>query len=756
MCEITVLKSSSSPPPLASPVDSAIPDDPAALPPPFESRSPLPPTVRDWFRVPPTGPALTDPPHPPGYVLRREIGRGAMGIVFEAEQLDLRRTVAVKVFHPAQPLGPDGLARFRAEGEAAGRLSHPNVVEVHGCGDIAGRPYLVMELVAGGSLADRLADAPMPALESARLVAILARGIDHAHRTGVIHRDLKPANILLTADGTPKISDFGLAKLLDDTADATGTGAVLGTPAYMSPEQAAGGQGAGPAADIYALGAVLYECLTGRPPFRAATALMTLDLVRTADAVPPRRLNPAVPRDLETICLTCLRKDPRRRYVTAVALADDIDRFLTGRPITARPAGFGERAWKWVRRRPAAAALLGLSLLSALAGTGGLAVHADRLGREVDRANRGEAAAVAERERADANYHAARTALRQMLDRLDTGRPAIPAVKDLRRAQAEDALAFYLAVAGQEGGRAEVRADAARAGLEAAHLQILLGRWADAGSNLDRSRAQLVGLTADSPGRLDYKADLARTLKELGTLGAAGRPGALPCLAEAQALWETLVAADPRSAEFRDGLATCHHALGNYYFERPDAAEAGRHYRAAIDLRERLLSEQPGSRDLRRRLAETLLNLTVLLQQTPAGAAEAHSVHDRAEAYFEQLLREVPDELEIVSSLAIMRMNWAYALANEGHLDAALADLAKNVASLEPVLKREPNANPDQTALYRPPGTRAVLLPAAGRHAEAAAAWDRVVAVAPPGELAASRKALAEARVRAGTAPDKK
>jgi tetratricopeptide (TPR) repeat protein len=223
-----------------------------------------------------------------------------------------------------------------------------------------------------------------------------------------------------------------------------------------------------------------------------------------------------------------------------------------------------------------------------------------------------------------------------------------------------------------------------------------------------------------------------------------------PCLTESQALWETLVAASPGSAAYRDGLATCHHVHGNYFFERGCAAESARHFRATIDLRERLLAEQPRSRDFCRRLAGTLLNLSVLLQQDPAGAAEAQACHDRAEAFFEQLLRDDPDEWETVSSLAIMRMNWAYVLANTGRTDAALADLAKSVPVLDAVLKREPNANAAQNALFRTHGTRAVLLGGVGRHAEAAAAWEQVVAVAPPAERNACLWSFTESLARAG------
>jgi serine/threonine protein kinase len=277
--------------------------------------------------------------------------------------------------------GPDLLARFRTEAEAVARLHHPNIVQIHDVGEQDGLPYLVLEYVEGGPLARQLAGTPLPARQAAGLVETLARAVQYAHEHGVVHRDLTPGNILI-ADGrwqmadlpegatsankpaisdpqfpTPKITDFGLAKLLAGGVGRTVTGEVIGTPSYMAPEQAVGkAREVGPAADIYSLGAILYECVTGRPPFRAATPLDTLVQVVADEPVPPRRLQPKVPRDLETICLKCLRKEAPRRYASALELAEDLRRFLAGEPIRARPTPGWERAVKWVKRRPAWAA----------------------------------------------------------------------------------------------------------------------------------------------------------------------------------------------------------------------------------------------------------------------------------------------------------------------------------------------------------------------------------------------------------------
>jgi hypothetical protein len=273
-----------------------------------------------------------------------------MGIVYKARHAALKRLVALKLLLPGGTANAP-LDRFRAEAEAVARLQHPNIVQIFEVGAAGGRPYLALEFVEGGNLECHLGGKPMPPRQAAELLRTLARAVHHAHRHGIIHRDLKPENVLLAADGTPKVTDFGLAKQTDDSSVRTRTGAILGTPCYMAPEQADGRiRDVGPATDVYALGAMLYEFLTGRPPFQAASVLDTLEQVRTQEPVPPSRLLPKVPRDLETICLKCLEKDPRRRYASAEALADDLGRYLDGVPTLARPPGPAARAWLWCHR----------------------------------------------------------------------------------------------------------------------------------------------------------------------------------------------------------------------------------------------------------------------------------------------------------------------------------------------------------------------------------------------------------------------
>jgi serine/threonine-protein kinase len=339
------------------------------------------PVVRDrWLEMrrlraeldalfPPSGGLPSRPPdgtlpQVPGYQVEAVLGRGGMGIVFRAKHLRLNRTVALKMSLAGGDCEPRDQERFRREAEAVAALRHPNIAQVYDAGEADGRAYFTMELVEGGSLAQKIAGTPQPARQSAELLATLAAAVQAAHSCGIVHRDLKPANVLLALDGTPKVSDFGLARRLGDGSALTQTGAVVGTPSYMAPEQAGGRPGeVGPAADVYALGAILYELLTGRAPFKGETAAETVHQVVFQDPLRPSLLIPRVPRDLETICLKCLHKDPARRYASAQDLADDLRRFLDGKPIRARPVGMSERAAKWVRRRPAAAVLVAALLV---------------------------------------------------------------------------------------------------------------------------------------------------------------------------------------------------------------------------------------------------------------------------------------------------------------------------------------------------------------------------------------------------------
>jgi serine/threonine protein kinase/tetratricopeptide (TPR) repeat protein len=299
------------------------------------------------------------------YDLLDVLGAGGMGVVYRAKQRGLNRLVAVKMIRGAGRGSPNHLARIRIEAEAVARLRHPNIIQIFEIGEADGGPFVSLELLEGGSLDDRLAGTPQRGADAAELMITLARAVQVAHDAGIVHRDLKPSNVLFTDDGTPKITDFGLAKRLESDSRQTESGQIMGSPSYMAPEQARGhSREVGPAADVYALGAVLYEMLTGRPPFKGETPIETVRQVVEDEVVPPSRLVPRVARDLETICLQCLHKEPARRYGSARALAEDLTNYLAGRPVAARRTPLWECGVKLARRHPLAATLFTIGLVA--------------------------------------------------------------------------------------------------------------------------------------------------------------------------------------------------------------------------------------------------------------------------------------------------------------------------------------------------------------------------------------------------------
>jgi tetratricopeptide (TPR) repeat protein len=375
----------------------------------------------------------------PGYEILGELGRGGMGVVYKARQLGLGRMVALKMILSGGQASSADLDRFRTEAEAIARLQHPNIVQVHEVGEHEGKPYFSLEFCTGGSLDRKLDGTPLKPPDAARLVETLARAMQAAHEKNVIHRDLKPANVLLTEDGTPKITDFGLAKKLDDVGQ-TASGVMLGTPSYVAPEQASGSKAIGPACDVYALGAILYELLTGRPPFKAATTLDTILQVISNEPVPPIQLQPQTPRDLDTICLKCLHKAPGSRYASTGDLAEDLARFLRDEPIHARPAGLVERAGKFVRRNRL---LVGAGLAVFVALLAG-AVTALVFALAADRARKAEEAAAGQlrRQLAESHFTTAKLAVQRGQYR--------QAIESLNRALEQgypDTIALHLGLA---------------------------------------------------------------------------------------------------------------------------------------------------------------------------------------------------------------------------------------------------------------------------------------------------------------------
>ena len=377
------------------------------------------PSVHDEATVPPGADATVDlgsaPAHQPEapsvarvryfgeYEIIRELARGGMGVVFHAHQTTLDRPVALKMILAGQLADEADVRRFHVEAQAAAGLDHPGIVPIYEVGQHEGQHYFSMGFIEGQSLAQKVAGGPLPPREAAELLGQVAAAVQYAHERGVIHRDLKPANVLLDARGLPKVTDFGLAKKLEADSGLTASGQIMGTPSYMPPEQAAGQHDmVGPLADIYSLGAMLYCLLTARPPFQSASAMDTLLQVLEQEPVPPRQLNAGIPRDLETICLKCLEKSPARRYATALALNEDLSRYLAGVPISARPVGKTERAWRWCRRNPLVACLLAALVLLVTGVAGGASWAAIRFQKQAERQRTIAAAERRAREDADA------------------------------------------------------------------------------------------------------------------------------------------------------------------------------------------------------------------------------------------------------------------------------------------------------------------------------------------------------------------
>jgi serine/threonine-protein kinase len=728
----------------------------------------------------------------PGYKVLRELGRGGMGVVYEARQAGLGRLVALKTILLGPRATDSQRKRFRTEAEAVARMQHPNIVQIHEVGEVAGQPYCVLELVDGGSLADRLDGRHQPPGAAAQLVATLAEAVHAAHLRGIVHRDLKPGNVLLTRTGTPKIADFGLAKRMESAAGLTSTGVVLGTASYMAPEQAAGKKDVGPASDIHALGAILYELLTGRPPFGGATVWETLEHVQRQEPVPPSQRWPDVPRDLEAICLKCLRKDPARRYADAQELAEDLHRFLKGEPVGARPLRPWERALKWARRRPAAAALLGVSGLAVIALLVMGLVYNTRLRAERDEAERqrrlaAASAAVAGQEKeeadrlrgqAEASFRLAREVVDEYATTLNEDEHA-PA-EELRRQLLQSTLEFYEEFAKQRGEDPALRVAQGRAYLRLACLTGEFGAREARALALYRDAADTFErLLRKDPENATYQRELAlvryhqgRALRDLGRFRAARES-----LTQARALQEHLVDHDATSGERQRTLADIWLALGLVEMEQPGgygAAESayrkaltvmqvlGReraptaadedtvgdiYYRMgelhlargevqqaktaderALAIAEKLVQGHPATINYRSDLARCCCAMGTILQGE-GRTRQAREAQQKALGIRQRLVEEHPGVTQLGVDLAASYL----ALGRQSETPAAQVDwLSKAVQTLQGVRAREPHDHEARGELVAACEARARALNRLGRYREALTDWQEAEQVAGP------------------------
>jgi tetratricopeptide (TPR) repeat protein/tRNA A-37 threonylcarbamoyl transferase component Bud32 len=618
-------------------------------------------------------------PQVAGYDIQGLLGHGGMGVVYKARQIKLNRLVALKMILSGAHANPQELARFRSEAEAVARLQHPNIVQIHEVGEQEGHPYFSLEFVDGGSLAQKLNGTPLSAPAAAELVETLARAMHAAHQRGIVHRDLKPANVLLTAEGIPKITDFGLAKFLAtgeapaaagvQVAAGTVTGAILGTPSYMAPEQASGQTHAiGPATDVYALGAILYETLTGRPPFRAAGVWDTLAQVRTQDPVSPRQLQPNVPRDLETICLKCLQKESHKRYLRADALAEDLRRFHQGEPILARPVGAWERGVKWARRRPTTAALLGVSVLAAVALlVGGIWSNAVlRAAAERERqlageakeqeeaARKGWAEAEAQQQQAEASFQALRGAVDQYYTHVSEEELLNqPGLHPLRKKLLQTAAGFYERFVTDHANDPRLQAERGRALWRLGEITRQIDTPAKALGYYQQAQEVFARLVQEQPHLPQYQVDLAGLLQNLGNAyHMSGQPvHAETASLKARSVRQRLVDEYPQDAHLQRELAKSQHNLATFYQQTSrEISRAETAYRQALALREQLAQTHPDEPDYAHDLAQTLDNLGALYRSS-SRLSQALAAHQRAVQIEEELVAEYPQVADYTSAL---------------------------------------------------------------------------------------------------------
>lgn len=672
---------------------------------------PMVETVRSPVLSPPALPR--DPatlPTIPGYEVLGVLGHGGMGVVYKARHINLNRLVALKTISAGVHAGPHLLARFHVEAEAVASLQHPNIVQIYEVSEHDRCPYLSLEFVDGGSLDAKFRGHPQPPRAAAELVETLARAMHCAHQRGVIHRDLKPANILVTAQGVPKITDFGLAKRLEETGQ-TQTGAILGTPSYMAPEQAAGNTKAiGPATDVYALGVILYELLAGRPPFCAHTTMETLHEVQSREPPPLARWRVKVPRDLEVICFKCLDKEPRKRYASAEALADDLHRFLTEQPITARPVSSWERATKWTKRRPVLAALLGVSALSVLSLLAVSLFYNARLQSALQEAR--------------TNFEAARRAADKMLTVVAEEHLADkPHMEEKQKELLEEALAIYQQFLQQKSNDPALQEDTALAYKRMGDILHTLGKDDSAKGAYDKAIVLLNRLAEEAPSYPKYRQHLANSYNWLGeALRATGqREQANQAYVQALHLQKELVVQFPKERAYQKELSRTIYNLGILYADSsPKDAETS--YHQAIDILEKLVDQLPEARDFQHELARSYLDLGAVLDNTQR-FPQSKAAYDKAIPLLENLVHNYPKQRDYKLELAVCCNNLGNSLRGTRHYAEAERAHRKAVRTLEELARDFPHVPQFRSELANTCNSLGLLLELTFRWPAARAAW---------------------------------
>jgi eukaryotic-like serine/threonine-protein kinase len=660
-----------------------------------------------------------------GYEILGVLGVGGMGVVYKARQPRLERFVALKMIRAGASARPEDITRFESEAKAVAAIEHANIVKIHDIGEHEGLPYFSLEYLAGGSLASKIGGKPQPFDEGARIVETLARAMYVAHENKVIHRDLKPTNVLFTADGTLKITDFGLVKRLEADSGQTRSGSILGTPSYMAPEQARGeSQNVGPAADQYALGAILYELLTGRPPFQGTSVLDTLDMVRSKEPVPPSQLQPKTPRDLETICLKCLEKDIERRYPDVLALAEDLRKFQTGQTILARPVSEVERLGRWCLRNRRVAALSGLVALLVLIGVVGLAIATVMFGQK--NLALSKSSALAEEKRKDAEIKekkavaAARAANAQnrsavdahieMISLLQRQLRFVPVLQNLREGLLDKASTRLEAAA---EAMANLRREVDWAPEDEQHNWRSLARAHQAQGNLSLSRNQITQgmaqlrkaeeindrLAAADPGNRDLQVNLIRSKRQLGynTMDQLlDTEGSQKYHRRAVELSRRGLAKDRDSDVFKSELANSLGGLARSEVLLGHLEKARDFYREEIALRESFSTAESRTWESRREFAGHYAAVAALNVQT-GDPVEAQRLYDKCARIREQTAAEKPDSWPAQNDLALSYNNQGTIRFTQSHDQAAAADARKfHLKALE-ILRKRAKSDPQDS-----------------------------------------------------------
>jgi tetratricopeptide (TPR) repeat protein len=632
------------------------------------------------------------------YELLEEIARGGMGVVFKARQLSLGRTVALKMILSGQFASGQEVGRFQREAEAAANLDHPHLVPIYEIGIHEGIHYFSMKLIEGGNLSQHIPRLLQDARASAQLLRTVARAVDHAHQHGLLHRDLKPGNILLDAQAQPHVTDFGLAKRVAGPAGAgaTQSGAIVGTPSYMAPEQAAGSKGLSTAADVYALGAILYHLLTGRPPFVGATPLETLLQVVECEPPRPSSLQAGVDRDLETICLKCLHKDPERRYPGAAALADELTRYLNGEPIHARPVGPAERLWRWARRRPWPAALAAALCLSVVVGFGLVTWQWRRAAEESRRAEQGF-------READKRFRQAQQAVNDFCKRAtDSDAGELPAAQPLRQELLKVGLGYYKRFLKERNADAGLRRDLADAQVHVGLLAGSAGSLTEAAEAYDQALSLYRGLLVDHPDDSALQAALARTYHRLGRLQiATGRPAAGRESYQQALTWSELLEQEfPGSAEWSNHGATVLSDLGAWHRSQGQLPEALGCLGTARARLEESIRGHPDVPELRQTLAITLIRLAGIHDLELLGQRdEAVRLYREASATLAGIPAARRQRLELKLCRQLVWRQLGLAAAYQGHPAQGLAEVEAGHAVLIELARAYPEVSALQSDL---------------------------------------------------------